>query len=170
MVKAGAGDVRPARCHESVAFAAGDGEKTSKGRTGTMRRRSSRTASKHREPHGRQRVATHAQGWRGVSRQGGAEPRRRNEDRRWLRGSRSFGGCPLGSVVVSYGEHRGGSGLFDCTRRRGDLWKSPGEASDVARKVPLEAEMVASEKVTRSTGGSRYPLRKERGVGPVKGP
>jgi hypothetical protein len=135
-VKADAGDVRPARCHESVAFAAGDGEKTSKGRTGTVRRRSSRTASKHREPHGRQRIAIHAQGRRGVNRQGGAKPRRRNMDRRWLRRSRSFGGC-FGSVVVSYGKHRGGRGLFDCTRRRGDLWKSLGEASDGGPQGPV---------------------------------
>jgi len=72
--------------------------------------------TKHQEPHGWQHGATDVQGRRGVSRQGGGKPWRRNEDRQWFCPSRSSGSVP------SVAGNRSGSGLFGSERRRGDLW------------------------------------------------
>jgi len=123
--------------------AAGDGEKTSKGRNNVVGRRSLADRSKHRGPHGRQHVAIHVQGWRGGSRQGGEKPWRRNRDERWLRSTRS-----VGSDVVT--------GVDSSAAYDGEaIFGNPQERHlTAARKVLSEAEMVASGKVTRSAGGS----------------
>ena len=89
-----------------------------------------RKPSKHREPHGWQRVATHAQDLRGENRQDGGKPWRRNEKVRWLRVFRS-GRSDARAGVDSRVAYGGGA-----------IFGNPRRGIRRARKVCSEAEMV----------------------------
>lgn len=62
-----------------------------------------------------------------------------------------------------------GSGLFSSGRRRGDLWKSLGEASDRRPQGAIGGGDGGVGVETQSTRGSEPPIRKNGG-NPVKGP